>query len=196
MGFTINDIDLIRLKKIGLGWEYDVFELDSERVLKVSRGYHLSNSGRILEELQGLPFIPKVFEYGEDWLIMQKIVGLHYNLYASGYSYFAKKYSYEQHRMKTLAFCKGCLEKGYVPRDLGATNVMIDTKGDFWIVDVGAFIKKDYSTIPYKLMKSLLMAGKSLETADTRIHNIIEMIGLEWVLKILKLDKEEITIDL
>ncbi|MEQ3591563.1 hypothetical protein ABM560_07320 [Bacillus albus] len=175
----MKNIDLTKLQKISFGYEYTVYALNDDSVLKVSNGHHIQNSGRVLEELQGLPFIPKVYDYGEDWLIMQRIYGSTMFGYGRGWSWFRVQYDYENHKNNALNFCDDCMKKGWIPKDLNVGNVMIDIEGDFWIVDVGSFIKTEESVFPSKQYKKLLGYGRIILNSYEHIQNWIDLFGPE-----------------
>ncbi|PFJ51311.1 hypothetical protein COI99_16295 [Bacillus cereus] len=184
--FKIKDVDLTKLQKIGRGLEYTVYALSNELVLKVSNGGHWQNSGEVLIDLQGLPFVPKVYECGNkgEYIVMQRIYGNTLNLYAYGYSWFRVQYNYEEHKRKTLDFVEGGAEKGWVPRDVHIGNTMISEEGDFWIVDFGLFEKKNNSIYASNQIQNLLNKGRSIVNAYDYIQKMEKLLGIKNIKRI------------
>ncbi|WP_433948132.1 AarF/UbiB family protein [Bacillus tropicus] len=187
--FNIENVDLTKLKKIGRGLEYTVYALSDELVLKVSNGGHWQNSSKVLMDLQGLPFVPKVYECGDkgEYIVMQRIYGNTLNLYAYGYSWFRVQYNYEEHKRKTLEFVKGCAEKGWLPKDVHIGNTMISEQGDFWIVDFGLFEKTNNSIYASDQIQNLLNKGRSIVNAYDHIRKMEQLLGAETVMNICNL---------
>ncbi|MGD6845199.1 hypothetical protein ACQCVH_22105 [Bacillus infantis] len=185
MVFSLESVNISNLKQIGSpGYEYNVYALSDELVLKKSTGRHIQNSGKILKQLQGLPFIPKVHEFGEDWLIMDRIQGVQLGFYCAGYSWFNVRYDVEKHGEKVEEFFDGCLKRGWTPRDLHFGNVMIDQQGDLWIVDVGGFIK-DSTENPLDIeYKRMLRYGTSISHKYGMVEYMINLLGKDKVYEI------------
>lgn len=181
---TLNNIDISKLRKISYGLEYDVYALNDESVLKISRGNHFQNSGKVLEDLQGLPFIPRVYEYGDDWLIMQRIQGNMLFGYGRGWSWFRVEYDYYEHESKALEFINGCIERGWLPEDMSPGNVMYDINGEFWVVDVGSFRKDKGSNFPTNQYQQLLRYGEDIKNAYELIQKWIDLLGEEKMYEI------------
>lgn len=195
MAFDIREIDVSKLPQISRGHEYDVYALNDELVLKISNGGHLQNSGQILSDLQGLPFIPKVYWWGDsgEYLVMQRIKGIEIGFYMTGFSWFRVPYDYDTHKNMTLEFFNGCIERGWIPRDLHFANIMIDKDGHCWIVDVGGFVKIDEATIPPNKVKKMIPSyevkkmldyGKCIVNAYEKIENMSNLLGLDKVIEI------------
>ncbi|MEF7556204.1 serine/threonine-protein kinase [Bacillus thuringiensis] len=184
--FKIENVDLTKLKKIGRGVEYTVYALSDELVLKVSNGWHWQNSSKVLIDLQGLPFVPKVYECGDngEYIVMQRIYGNTVFLYARGYSWFRVQYNYETHKRKTQEFIEGCAKRGWLPRDLYGGNIMISEEGDFWIVDFGLFLKVKNDVYSSKQFQNLLNQGQGIVDAYDRIQNTEKLFGAKTVMNI------------
>lgn len=129
--------------------EYIVYKLSEDKVLKVSNGNHKQNSGKVLEELQGIPFVPKLYDYDEDYLITQRIVGedLISIMLTSNFGlpdeFSIPEFDYERHKVNCFLFWDFCIAKGWLPGDVETTNVMIHEDGGFWFIDYGRFKRID-----------------------------------------------------
>lgn len=138
----IGDIDTDFLKRIGTGGAHKVYEIDEDKVLKVSKGNHKKNAGAILEELQGIPFVPKIYDYSSDgsWHIMQQIHG--FTPYHARRGFIEMKpmsFDFERFLKDSRLFFSSCMKRGWEPADINASNVMIDWSGAFWVIDFDCF---------------------------------------------------------
>lgn len=100
--------------------------------------------GRVLHELEGLPFIPKVYLYDdENSIIVTDIVdGLTIKDYKNGKGDFPLSFKkLDEQFEKIEQFIKDSANIGYLPNDLHFENIMIDKLSNVWIVDVGLFME-------------------------------------------------------
>ncbi|WP_404459347.1 hypothetical protein [Sutcliffiella horikoshii] len=180
---SLNEIDLSKLEKIGKTG--NVYALNDEQILKVFTS-EKSNSGKILNDLQGLPFVPKIYEYGEDWLIMQRIKGNILWFHQKGFSWFNVKLNYKEHKKNTLDFIDGSIAKGWMPEGLHQFNVMMGEDGKLYVCDVGRFIKIDGETVSTKNEYQKLLLGycRGINQAYDTIESRIELLGKEKMLEI------------
>lgn len=187
------DIDVSKLKKIGKnGGNVDVYELNDEQVLKIKKSDSSHyKSAQILKSIQGLPFVPKLYDYGDDWLIMQRIHGTTLNWYENKLSWFALPYDYETHKENAKKFIKGCYDLKYQIEDIRSVNVMFDTSGQFWIVDVGGFTKIKHPKYDVKSLQLLLKHGKSIVDNYESIKKRIEVYGEEYFRQVCNLYDED-----
>lgn len=132
------------LTLIGAGFCGTVWELSDEYALKVDKGTYSSGTrdGEIMHALQGLPMIPKLYMYSEDnrFMVVQRIKGVDVRKYRNGEAGFTLR-SFAKGKFQRLVdqFTIDVLKRGWIPTDLHDENTMIDTDGNFWIVDVGIF---------------------------------------------------------
>lgn len=126
-------------------WEYTVYKLDEDKVLKVAKWNHTKNSGKILEELQGIPFVPELYDYDEDYLVTQRIIGddllsIKLNAFFGLPNEFPiKKFDNEKHKINCFLFWNSCIAKGWLPKDVRDSNMMMHENGGLWFIDYGAF---------------------------------------------------------
>lgn len=122
-----------------------VYAINEELVLKVNDlVYSLKyvNDHIVLESLQGLPFVPTLYAYTPDgkYLIIQRIKGL--TLCELGLNSNPYQFNYEELKQQFKEFVAGCLERGWIPNDLHAGNVMVCPQG-VYVVDYGFFKRCD-----------------------------------------------------
>lgn len=108
--------------------------------------------GECLEDLQGLPLVPKLYAYSYDkqYMIVERIHGMQVgqceydmnNFTAQlGASIVPKFWNWKKWIDKACEFNRGCLQRGWIPNDLHGENVMIDKAGNLTVVDYGLFKK-------------------------------------------------------
>ena len=100
------------------------------------------NDHIVLESLQGLPFVPTLYAYTPDgkYLIIQRIKGL--TLWELELNNNPYQFNYEELKQQFKEFVAGCLERGWIPNDLHAGNVMVCPQG-VYVVDYGFFKRCD-----------------------------------------------------
>ncbi|QFG05204.1 serine/threonine kinase [Bacillus phage 019DV002] len=138
-------------KYLGGGYCGRVFELDEDTVIKVESGsYSGCMDGMILERLQGLPFVPKVYMYTDDEdnsiTIMQKIKGVTITEYLKGKAPFSLLKAPKNLTVAAENFIiQAGLERGVEISDVKSDNCMIDEQGNFYMIDYGVcdFIDPD-----------------------------------------------------
>lgn len=132
-------IDVHDLERVGRGGTYNVYALDNERVLKVSyKGNQVRNPAEVLEALQGVIMTPKVYEYDEQWYIMERIHGY------TAFEIIDRRietipFDHEDYKKQIKEYFLSSFERGWEPVDLYARNVMLDFNGGIWIVDHDCF---------------------------------------------------------
>ncbi|AYP68763.1 hypothetical protein BpsS36_00057 [Bacillus phage vB_BpsS-36] len=138
-----NGVESLRalLDFIGGGACGKVFDLGNGYVIKVNDGNwtNTTRDGEILEALQGLPFIPKLYAYSLDnkFMLVQKIEGQTLSSWHCGRDQWSGK-SKEELLKDYETFRAGCLERGWRAGDMHESNMMVDANS-FWIVDVGLY---------------------------------------------------------
>jgi hypothetical protein len=133
------------LKYISGGVCGRVYDLGEGFILKVNKfKWGDTPDGDILKDLQGVPFIPKVYWYSEDnrFIVVQKIDGVTTGRY-KGEFLFSKELDFEKFKKVAEEAFSKAYEKGWVLYDIHGGNCMIDKQGRFWIVDVGLFQEAD-----------------------------------------------------
>ncbi|QFR56527.1 serine/threonine kinase [Bacillus phage 056SW001B] len=146
-------------KYLGGGHCGRVFELDEDTVIKVETGSYESEDGAILHQLQGLPFVPKVYMYTDEDVnsqitVMQKIKGVTITEYLKGKSPFSLLKAPENLTDAAESFIiRAALERGVEIRDVKSDNCMIDEQGNFYMVDYGVcdFIDPDRYKRTYEI---------------------------------------------
>jgi hypothetical protein len=137
-----------------------VFDLGfgSGFIMKANRDNGLGGGckdGEIMEALQGLPLVPKIYAYSEcnRFMLIQKIDGKALmNMYGDTKDIDLSNYNREELEKKIHAFYEGATERGWVPNDMHDGNSMVDKKGNFWVVDFGLFRKAPYHGDLYDLL--------------------------------------------
>lgn len=123
-----------------------VYDLGDGFIVKVNKfGWRTDTpDGDILKDLQGIPFIPKLYWYSEDnrFIVVQKIDGVTTGNYMGEFT-FHKELNFDKFKETAEKVSKMIEERGWVLNDIHGGNCMIDRRGYFWIVDVGLFRKTD-----------------------------------------------------
>jgi hypothetical protein len=144
-----NDFDRVEaiLNYIAGGACGKVYDLGDGFVVKINKFGWRSDTpdGDILKDLQGVPFIPKLYWYSEDnrFIVVQKIDGVTTSNYSFEPFMFDKPWNQEDFEEMAHMVDEMCKERGWVLNDIHGGNCMIDRKGNFWIVDVGLFRRAD-----------------------------------------------------
>ncbi|TWJ39616.1 hypothetical protein CHCC5027_3529 [Bacillus paralicheniformis] len=141
-------------KFIGEGACGEVFALSEEHILKINTSRFANEhtpDGTILNDLQGVSFIPKLYCYStcNRFIVVQRVKGVTVRQYLDGRDNFFMPSSLDSerdHLNKVKQFTKDCAKRGWYPNDAHKSNVMIDYKGNFWVVDVGLFQTDVYDT--------------------------------------------------
>ena len=130
------------LKFIGGGACGKVYDLGDGFVLKINHfeWYSESADGEILRDLQGIPFIPKLYCYSDDnrFMVVQKIDGMTTGSYRGEYI-INKRLDAEKFTRYAKMVDQLIRERGWLMNDIHLGNCMFDRQGQFWIVDVGLF---------------------------------------------------------
>lgn len=129
-------------KYIGGGFFGSVFDLGHGLVLKINREGG-QKDGEVMEALQGLPFIPKLYAYSVDgvFIVSQRVDGVTiYDLY-DDHTNVPEKWDIKSFKEQLCEFEHKLDELGWIPRDCHSENCMVDREGNFYIVDVGCFEK-------------------------------------------------------
>ena len=116
-----------------------VFDLGGGCVLKVNTDHRdITRDGIVLDDLQGLPFVPTLYWYSADnkYIVVQKIEGVNVGHYSGEFSF---SFCLDQFERNLKKFLEGCKKAGWRPNDLHGENCMIDREGNFWVVDFGLF---------------------------------------------------------
>lgn len=133
------------LELIGAGHCGAVFELSEEIAIKFDKGTMTDETqdGAVLEALQGLPLIPKVYMYSQDGniTIMQKVTGENVSSYRRNKIFSVLNFDKKKVDEQVMELVVGIYKRGWRATDLHGENVMVDKEGRFWVVDVGIFSK-------------------------------------------------------
>lgn len=118
-----------------------VYAINDKYILKHNDSvYNLAeiNDHLTLRDLQGLPLVPTLYAYTRDgrYLIIERIHGetLASRKFLKKQPLFNKKQLIEEFK----EFLVGSFERGWIPSDLHAGNVMVSSRG-VYIVDYGYF---------------------------------------------------------
>lgn len=146
------------LEFIGGGHCGRVYAFNDDLAIKFETGYyHAPRDGEVLDALQGMPFVPKLYLYNSEHQItlMQRIKGkdanyLNKNTWKKDMKqgdFLPVNFDIELLNKQLKGWGeRSAVERGYLPSDLHGDNVMIDRDGKFWICDFGCFspFKKTY----------------------------------------------------
>ncbi|WP_216614972.1 hypothetical protein, partial [Pseudomonas aeruginosa] len=98
-------------------------------IVKVNKFSWRTNTpdGDILKDLQGVPFIPRVYWYSEDnrFVVVQKIDGVTTGNYM-GEFLFGKELDFDKFKKVAEEAFSKAYEKGWVLNDIHGGNCMID----------------------------------------------------------------------
>lgn len=154
------------LPRLGGGACGQVFDLGGY-ALKIDYGWDGGQDGKILEDLQGCPFIPKLYMRSENkkFTVMQKIDGQTVASFCHSPEFsFDNWMSEEDFKRACEIAVREINDRGWAPEDMHHGNLMIDREGKFWIVDVGLFSRE----INYSELGSIVFSWnnitKGLET--------------------------------
>ena len=197
----INTNDLS--KYISEGRYYQVHKIDDSRVIKFEvvkkaivhmfdkTNYNLFNIGT---QLNGISMIPRVYEVANNpyYQIMEYIDGIKIADLANrpilityfsedlndrlGY-YIDNKFDYENYVSQVDKLFIGCIERGFLPRDLHDENILIDSKQNVWVVDLDQFQKISidrrlhYNYKDEEDYKTMLLHGKKIEKFTSNTNN-------------------------
>jgi hypothetical protein len=146
-----------------------VYDL-GDYILKVNKNSGLAENckdGQIMNDLQGVPCIPKLYMYSEDnkYMVVQKIDGQTMSDFNWSPKFLPanhETFSREKHEELVVNAYEMAEERGWVMNDCHQYNTMIDKQGNFWIVDVGLFKSTD-SMFPFGDKHDLISHGRAIE---------------------------------
>lgn len=131
--------DLNILKKIGQGKYANVYQVNDEKVIKVIKNKYQkkSNFTKLKKEiyffiqLNNIDFIPKMYEYGEDYILMEYIKG------DTLMNLFFKGVRITKDKMNEISFLLNQLENiGVYHNDTHLENVIL-YKNKLYLIDLG-----------------------------------------------------------
>ncbi|AVO23072.1 protein kinase [Bacillus phage Anath] len=146
-------------ERLGRGHCGGAWAISNDLVLKVNEINNRADielerfvDGECLEDLQGLPLVPKLYAYSYDkqYMIVERIHGMQVgecehnmnNFTAQlGVSVVPKFWNWKKWIDLACEFNRGCLQRGWIPNDLHGENVMIDKAGNLTVIDYGLFKK-------------------------------------------------------
>jgi hypothetical protein len=162
-----NDFDRIEniVEYIAGGACGRVYDLGDGFIVKVNKfGWRTDTpDGDILKDLQGVPFIPKLYWYSEDnrFVVVQKIDGVTTSNYMGDFL-FGKELDGSKFETVAKKVFEMAYERGWVLNDIHGGNCMIDKQGRFWIVDVGLFQKTDSYNFGDSGLRDLIHEGEKV----------------------------------
>lgn len=132
----------IPLEHLGEGSFGAVYAINDEIAVKVAFDPDDKvEDGKVLEELQGLPYIVKLYAYSEDnrFTVMQRIHGQTILGFASKPRFDIEEFNVTKESLRE--FYDKAKERGRTPWDCHGGNSMVDKDGNYWVVDLGFFRK-------------------------------------------------------
>jgi hypothetical protein len=120
-----NDL-LDRLKLLGSGAGGEVYEYKNYAIKYAEEGIR---DGEILEKFQDNPLFLKLYFYGDEFMVTEKIDII------DAFEYYDRDIEVD---FTAEEFFKLCESKGYMPYDLHDSNVIV-SNDELKIIDVGAF---------------------------------------------------------
>ena len=145
-------VDFLTYNRIGSGACGSVYAIGLDYVVKANDGWYSGDGntrdGQILEQLQGVPMIPTIYAYSEDnrYMLIQRIKGETIDRFTDYDSRLAQtlkdthlEFNQTEWLKQSELFYEKAFERGYAPHDLHSENVMIDSQGRLWVIDVGLF---------------------------------------------------------
>nr|WP_309101258.1 AarF/UbiB family protein [Fredinandcohnia onubensis] len=137
-------------KLIGQGKQGAVFQLTPQRCVKI---FALSKQAKrereIIKQLEGLPFMPKVFETGENYIVMEYVEGVPLDLYLK-----EKKVLDPSLTIQILSLVKEM--KPFNKTDIEYRHILVTKDGELKKIDHGSRSPSQSRTDkPYKILKML-----------------------------------------
>jgi hypothetical protein len=154
-----------------------VFALGEDYIVKINTfGWNSrTRDGQILHELQGVPFIPKIYWYSDDnrFMIIQRIKGQTVHDYRFRPKFTPKKeWSQEAHEKACQEAFDMAMDRGWTMNDCHDSNTMIDEEGNFWVVDVGLFKDEDSWSFGCGDLGDIIEAGYSIMNGIDKLQAV------------------------
>lgn len=150
-------------KLIGQGKQGAVFQLTPQQCVKI---FAISKQAKkeceIIKQMEGLPFMPKVFETGDNYIVMEYIKGVPLDLYLK------EKKILEQSLTEQILFLVKEM-KQFNKTDIEYRHILVTKDGELKKIDHGSKNpSKPQSAKPFKLLKML----KQLNLYETFIQQV------------------------
>ena len=159
---------------IGKGLQGAVYRVDEDLCVKIYENEgHAEQEKKVLLSSQHLPFIPKVYDTGPNYILMEYLAGPDLNTYLKKQTKLSEEITRE-----LLAILKTMKESGFKRIDAPLRHVII-TRNGFKLVD-HVYSFTNTQTKPFKLFEDL-QEKQFLDTFLEQVKEIDPQIYKEWI---------------
>lgn len=148
--------DLEKYKLIGDGKDGEIYQLNDDKCVKVF--FHRETQKKELKALemgQSSPVIPRLYEYGENYIVMEYVQGMSLARYLK-----KEKQITEELTTKILSMLDELKEIGFTRLDAEVRHILINEEGELKVIDHKRALTSN-SKVPYKLLKGFDKFGLS-----------------------------------
>lgn len=143
-GLNIKELELL-----GCGTQGKVYRIDSEQCIKIFKKRHsCTDELKTLTMAQRDSHFPKIYSYGENYIIRECINGTELDKYLSKHNLTPNISS------KIIELYEAMINVGYSRLDSAIFHIFITASGDFKLIDTAKAMKKK-TTYPYLIISGL-----------------------------------------
>lgn len=147
-GLNIKELELL-----GSGTQGQVYRIDSQRCIKIfKRKRACRDEAQTLTMAQTDPHFPRLYEYGENYIIRECINGIQLSKYLSS-NPITPEISY-----KIIELYEAMVEIGYNRLDTALFHIFLTPSGDLKIIDTAKAMRKK-TIYPYLIISGLEKLG-------------------------------------
>jgi predicted Ser/Thr protein kinase len=157
--------DLSKLEYIGEGTQGRVYKISNERCIKIFKKQSTcKNEVETLAMAQGNNFFPKLYDFGEKFIVREFIEGIELDKHLKNNPLTSEL----SKRLLDIYIALG--EVGYKRQDTALLHIFINSKGILRVIDTAKAMSKSY-----KYPKIIMSDLKTLGLKDTFLSHVKEL---------------------
>lgn len=169
-----SDLDIRKLHLLGTGTQGKVYKIDSEKCIKIFK-----NKKECKEELKTLiiaqadKHFPRLYEYGENYIIRECIDGTELD------KYLLKERLTPELINKLIKLYEAMLNIGFTRLDAAIFHIFVTPKGELKLIDTAKCMKKK-TLIPNLLISGFEKLGYKEDLFNYLNHNRLDLYN-KWI---------------
>jgi RIO-like serine/threonine protein kinase len=147
-GYDVNNLEFL-----GKGTQGRVYKIDNEKCIKIFQSKKVCNQEtKTLIMAQKSSIFPKIYSYGDYYIIREYINGIELDKYLKDYPLTVEI------SRKIIELYETIVEIGYSRQDTTLFHIFYTSSGEFRIIDTGR-VMKEISTYPRLILMGLKKLG-------------------------------------
>lgn len=160
---------------IGRGKQGAVFKISSDRCVKIyAKKKNVLNESKVLKAAQESPIVPKLYEVGTNYIVMEYIEGPSLTKYLKSEGVLSEKVTNQ-----ILDLLKEMKRLKFTRLDASLKHIIVTKQGELKVIDHVDSFQKYRPTRPEKLMTGLKKLGY-LSSFLEHVKNIDPQSYLKW----------------